>query len=311
MDSEENNLEVMPLPKSNNHALREGKRMNNMKKALKTILICILAIIVLTISQSIAIVVGQLIVMIGLPQVVEPIIDSILYPILAFFGLKLVAGKRNGFSLKSFRIDKPSIKWYWILTALLLPIIVVFSFFLLNGTWVVNGTSAYNKVVLVLFGVLYYSLAAGIVEEMVFRGIIMGTLEREYNPVVAILMPSILFGAVHIIGNELNVISIAQLVVAGTFVGIMFSLIEYQSGNVWNNAIVHALWNMSTIGICHIGFELDENSLFTLIINTKSTLLSGGDFGIESSLIAIAGYVIISVVAFYMIYKSKNKNVQS
>lgn len=49
-----------------------------------------------------------------------------------------------------------------------------------------DKASAYDRVVLVLYGVLFYSLAAGIVEEMVFRGLIMGTMEREYNLTAAV-----------------------------------------------------------------------------------------------------------------------------
>lgn len=276
-----------------------------MKKGLKTFAICVLAIIVLVVAQSIALLVGELVSMVGAPKVLEPIIDAILYPLLSFGGLKLIVGKRNNFSLKKYRIDKPQFKWYWIVAALLLPVIVVIAFVMIGGLWVANNVPVYDKVVIIVFGVLYYSIAAGIVEEMVFRGIIMGTLEQEYNLKVAVLIPSILFGLVHIIGNELSILSTIQLVIAGTFVGIMFSLIEYESGNFWNNAIVHAFWNMSTIGLCHIGFEADENSVFTLIINLKSTVISGGDFGVESSIISVVGYAIVSILALYLICKSK------
>ena len=88
--------------------------------------------------------------------------------------------------------------------------------------------------------------------------------------------------------------------------GIMFSLIEYQSGNFWNNVLVHAVWNMSTMGICHVGFTADKNSLFTLIITTKSAIISGGgDFGAESSIISIAGYVVVIVIAWLLIRRSR------
>lgn len=163
-----------------------------MKKACKTLLICILAILILALAQTLALLAGEASVKAGLPGIFEPVIDAVLYPVLAFFGL------------------------------------------------------------------------------------------------------------VHIIGNKLSVISIIQLVVAGTFVDIMFSLVEYQSGSFWNNAIIHALWNMSTIGLCHVGPGPDPDSVFTLVINTKNSLISGGDFGVESSIIAIAGYAIVSVIAFVL-----------
>lgn len=276
-----------------------------MKNRFIAFLICMLAVITLVAAQILALLVGKLAVTIGFPSIAEPIIDALLYPVLTYCGLKLVVGKTLRSSLKSFRIGNPSFKWYWVITAILLPLSVIAFFYLTGGTWTILQTSINKRAIAAAFGVLYYSLAAGIVEEMVFRGVIMGTLERVLHPTAAILIPSVLFGAVHVIGAELSFVSVIQLIIAGTLVGIMFSLIEYQSGSFWNNAIVHAFWNMSTIGICHIGFEADENSLYTLVIDTKSILLSGGDFGVESSVISIIGYVTVSAVALCLIRKSR------
>lgn len=272
-----------------------------MKKLLKTILVCISAIVILGVAQSIALVVGEVATNIGLPSAFEPVIDAILYPLLAYLGLKLLAGK----FYKEYGIDKPRFKWYWILTAAILPAGMYLSYIAVGGNWVINDISSISKLVIALWSVLYYGFAAGIVEEMVFRGVIMGTISKNYNKIIAVVAPSVLFGVVHILGTELDVISMIQLVVAGTFVGIMFSLIDIQSESFWNNALVHAVWNMTLIGLWHINIEPDENALATLVINTKNTLISGGDFGIESSVIAIVGYVIVSLVALMLIKKEK------
>ena len=53
-------------------------------------------------------------------------------------------------------------------------------------------------------GVFYYGLAAGIVEEVIFRGVILGCLERRWNREIAVLVPSVLFGLVHRIGASLD-----------------------------------------------------------------------------------------------------------
>lgn len=46
----------------------------------------------------------------------------------------------------------------------------------------------------------------------------------------------------------MNIISILLLLVAGTSVGIMFSLIVYESGSIWCSALVHGTWNIIMIG---------------------------------------------------------------
>ena len=86
-------------------------------------------------------------------------------------------------------------------------------------------------------------------------------------------------------------------------VGIMFSLILLESGSFWNNALVHALWNMSTIGLIHTGTESSDLAVYTYVLKSGNFFITGGDFGIEASVIAIAGYIAVSLIAFLMIKK--------
>lgn len=148
-------------------------------------------------------------------------------------------------------------------------------------------------------GMFFIGFAAGIVEEMVFRGFIMNLLDQKIGRKAAILLPSLLFGLVHIIGMDFSIVSSLQVLVAGTLVGIMFSLIALERHSVWNSAIVHVLWNIVILGgVLSIGKSLDEYSVYTYILHTDSFAVTGGEFGIESSLIAIAGYLIVACIAY-------------
>lgn len=132
----------------------------------------------------------------------------------------------------------------------------------------------------------------------------MGCLEKRFNIKVAVILPSVLFALLHIIGRKLDFMSILQLILAGSAVGILFSLITYESGSVWNSATVHSIWNMAIIGgVLYIGSEQKANSIFNFILNSKSFLLLGGDFGIEASLISIATYFIFILIAAILITK--------
>lgn len=276
-----------------------------MKNKLKAIGFCIIAVVILAISQGIAMIIGSLFSILGLPDFIEAFVDSILYPVLSFIGLKLTAEKIFKYSLKDFRIKKPEIKWYWVVVSVLLPLSVIAMFQFISGEWIINEVGLITKISITVWGILFYGVAVGIVEEMVFRGVIMGVLEKEFNLKIAIIVPSVLFGLVHIIGISLDIMSVIQLIIAGTMVGIMFSLIEYQSGNFWNNAITHGLWNALIIGIFHIGLEKSDSSLLSYVFNSDSFIISGGDFGIESSIFAITGYVVVSVIALVLIKKKR------
>ena len=128
----------------------------------------------------------------------------------------------------------------------------------------------------------------------------MSAIEKRFNKKVAIIVPSLLFGLVHIIGMGFDILSCILVIVAGTMVGVMFSLIASETNSVWNSAIVHAVWNIIIIGgILWVGREPDEYSLFSYVLDAKSFLLTGGEFGIESSVIAVVGYCVVSLITIH------------
>ncbi len=98
-------------------------------------------------------------------------------------------------------------------------------------------------------GIMFTGIAAGFVEEMVFQGVILKSFKgKKWNRKVAVIVPSVLFGMVHILGMDFSIGSCLQVLVAGTMAGIMFSMIAIESGSVWNSGIVHAIWNIVMIG---------------------------------------------------------------
>ena len=153
-------------------------------------------------------------------------------------------------------------------------------------------------------GVFFIGIAAGFVEEMVFRGVILNCLKERWNLKVAVILPSLLFGIVHILGTEYSLGSCLLVIVAGTMVGIMFSFIAIESGSVWNSGIVHALWNIIIIGGgLSIGDKVNEDAILSYVLDTKSFALTGGEFGIESSLIALLAYLGVIIITWIMIKK--------
>ena len=85
-------------------------------------------------------------------------------------------------------------------------------------------------------GVAFTGIAAGFVEEMVFRGVILNALKKRWNIKVAVIVPSMLFGIVHVLGQDFSIGSCLLVIIAGTMVGVMFSMIAIESGSIWNSA---------------------------------------------------------------------------
>ena len=173
-------------------------------------------------------------------------------------------------------MPKFAIKIRWILIAVLLPFVIKGSYLLIfNGKYVssnMNGNQMFNTL---SAGVAFTGIAAGFVEEMVFRGVILNALKKRWNIKVAVIVPSM--------------------------------MIAIESGSVWNSGIVHAIWNVVIIGGgLAIGEKMDKYSIMTYVLNSKDFAITGGEFGIESSVISLFGYIIVAGIAFFMIRSRKN-----
>ena len=185
-------------------------------------------------------------------------------------------------------------------TAVLLPLAVTGCYLLLfRGTFVRADMRGDEMFSTLSAGIAFTGIAAGFVDEMVFRGVILNLFAQRWNKVVAVIVPSLLFGIVHILGADFTFGSCLLVILTGTMVGVMFSLIALQSGSVWNSGIVHAIWNIVIIGGgLSIGETADAHAIASYVLDTRSFAVTGGQFGIEASVISLAGYCIVAVIAY-------------
>lgn len=267
---------------------------------------CLGAIAILIISQVAAQFVGSLFVIIHIPEFICNIIAGAAYLCLAYLLIKLFAEKIVKKDLASLGIPQFHIDIKWLIAAFALPCMIIIIYLLLPGTFISSEMNSRQILTVLGAGIAFTGLAAGFVEEMVFRGIILNILKDKWNTKTAVLVPSLLFGLVHIIGMDFSLVSCLLVLVAGTMAGIMFSLIELESNSIWNSGIVHSLWNIMIIGGgLSISEAMDTYAIITYVPESKNFLLTGGEFGIEASVIAVAGYAIVILAAFLLIKKKQ------
>lgn len=127
-------------------------------------------------------------------------------------------------------------------------------------------------------GFLAVCIVAPIVEEIIFRGILLrGLLNHGMTPVWAILLSSIIFGAVHL--------NPWQFVGAG-FLGAIFAFVYYKTKSLWLCIFLHALNN----GI----------SFFTMI---RYGSMEEQVSPTENAYIYIFGGIILAILIVYYINK--------
>lgn len=237
---------------------------------------------------------------------IQNIIFGILYVGLACLLTKVASVKIFKKELKDLYIPKIKIKPVWILVSFLLPISVSITFLLIGGDLTKNNLNIMQTRSIITNAIFSAGFGAGIVEEIVFRGMIMKSFEESFGKKVAIIVPSFIFSLFHISGQDLDFISIILVILSITSIAILLSLVVYESKSVWNSVIIHIIWNIIIIGeIFNISGIHNKYVIFSFVINSKNILITGGDFGIESSIISILLSILFSVFTYTLIKRRK------
>lgn len=196
------------------------------------------------------------------------------------------------------------IKPWGIWIAILLPGSVLTVFALIGQLEI--PTHSFAQTVWILLSSATIALKSGITEEILFRGYIMKLLENRWNTRIAVLLPSILFSLAHIPSmKDFSLIGAVLLIISGTLVGILFSLLTYCGDSIANSILVHVSWNFLLItDVLHIttAQQAYGDPLLSIQLPSDHVLLTGSDFGIEASLVAIAGYLLVCI---FLLHRSQ------
>lgn len=272
-------------------------------KMILTIIVSVGFLLFASVAQELAML---LLSTVGVPAWLYHIAGGLLYAALAYLLVWLYCTKYLKEEMETFCIPKCRIQLKWAVAAVLLPALVSAVYLVFPGSYESNPLDAGVKLAFVTRGIFLAGVGAGVVEEVLFRGLLMNAVIKKWGRVAGIFAPSVLFASLHIIGMNFSLLSCVQVMVAGTMVGVMFSLIALEGHSVWNSAIVHGVWNMIIIGGgLTIGTEVNEYSVSSYVLETRNFLLTGGEFGIESSVVAIIGYIVVSLVAAWMIRRGQ------
>lgn len=244
----------------------------------------------------------MLIYQLGLPTSIAHILVSLLSTTLTLSITLNILRRYSDLTLQELRIASPESWRLWGFVGLLLPLFVT-GFYLLciAGTYT-EPTDQQVSLTSVIHTIFIAGLAAGIGEEFLFRGVIMGILEKNYSTKIAIFFPSILFGILHVshISNP-TFFDLALLLIGGTAVGVMFSFIALQSRSIWTGAWVHSLWNICIIGsFFHIGIQDHSALFFSYTLSSSEQWLTGGGFGIEAGAPATCAYLATAFLAWHL-----------
>ena len=166
------------------------------------------------------------------------------------------------------------------------------SFLVVLATGPYTATWAPHNAATTIALALSVNAGAAIVEELTFRGLIFQAIEKLSGPRIgqwiALAITALLFGGVHLANPGATLwSSLAIAIEAGVLLGAAFAWRR----NLWFAIGIHFAWNLieGFLGIPVSGHR--DPGLFSTTVNGP-TALTGGDFGIEASIVP----VLISVV---------------
>ena len=159
----------------------------------------------------------------------------------------------------------------------------------------------YYRIVTVEFDVasqlswLSLFLLVGVVEEVVFRGILFRLITDKWNIAVGLTTSSLFFGLAHL-GNPGATLWAALAIALAS--GWLFGMAYAYHQTIWVPIGMHWAWNYLEGGVfgCAVsGAPLDYQPLITPRINGPD-ILTGGAFGPEASIICVALGIVLSTV---------------
>lgn len=207
------------------------------------------------------------------PNLIQSIIDSFVNSNIIYFSTigvlisaiiltKFTLSKRNQ-KYKNF-ITNNSERINFKIIVITLITAVSLSIVILNINSLIISPDYENPLLKTIFkdnmiGIIFALLIAPIMEEVIFRGIILGGLKKNYSMLSALLISSLLFSISHF--------TLVQLV--PTFIaGIYFGYIFYKSGSLILSMFAHFSYNLFPIIMVQfqgIGDKIINNILYRFI----------------------------------------------
>ena len=170
-------------------------------------------------------------------------------------------------------------------------IMIAVGFFILTSFGQLDyelNTINYTKIAT---GLLLFIIVA-INEELLFRGYLLNNFMDSVPKYWALLITAILFGALHLGNDHIDIIGFSNIILAGIFLGISYVYTK----SLWFPIALHFSWNFFQGTV--FGYAVSGNDTYAIIKQSRAvdTIWNGGAFGFEASVTALILLVVFTVL---------------
>lgn len=177
--------------------------------------------------------------------------------------------------------------------------VVIGSIALLGGYRIEGLGSVWGAVMLV--GLM---AAAATTEELIFRGILFGIVEKYTGTWIALALTGLVFGMIHLINPHATLWGALAI---GIEAGFMLAAAYAATRTLWVPIGLHFGWNFTESGIfgAHSSGTSGSQGLLDGVVSGPA-LIGGGEFGPEASLLAVLAGLLLT--AGFMVLARRRGN---
>ncbi len=149
-----------------------------------------------------------------------------------------------------------------------------------------------------IYNGLRIAILSGVVEEVLFRGLVFRLIQKMFGTWFALIISSLLFGFSHLANPNATLWSSTAITIEA---GILLGTVYIITNRLWAPIGLHFGWNLTQGGIFNIPVSGHDVGGIIQVRLIGDSFFSGGSFGLENSVIAV---ILCSTVAGVMLYKA-------
>ncbi|WP_077797856.1 CPBP family intramembrane glutamic endopeptidase [Streptomyces sp. JHA26] len=153
-------------------------------------------------------------------------------------------------------------------------------------------------------GLAGFMAGAAVAEEVVYRGVLFRIIEEHIGTYLALGLTGLVFGLSHLLNEHATLWGALAIAVEA---GFMLAAAYAATRSLWLTIGVHFGWNFALAGI--FSSEVSGNGTNHGLLDTTTSgpkLLTGGEFGPEGSVYAVAFGALLTLVFLWLAHRRGN-----